>query len=82
MGLRNWYLRGLAIIQPDVTIAVEFWKAEDCSMAEAFSVRCIPHIGGLTAVGIAANLHLALAHRNAKLLEIDPWEYQPLRDDF
>lgn len=61
------------IFQPDVTIAG--------GMAEAFSVRCMPHIGGLTAVGIAANLHLALAHPNAKLLEVDPWEYQPLRDE-
>ncbi len=70
------------VFQPDVTISGGILEGmKICSMAEAFSVRCIPHIGGLTAVGIAANLHLALAHRNAKLLEIDVWEYQPLRDE-
>lgn len=70
------------VFQPDVTISGGIAEGmKICSMAEAFSVRCMPHIGGLTAVGIAANLHLALAHTNARLLEVDPWEYQPLRDE-
>lgn len=70
-----------SIFQPDATIAGGIAEAKKiCALAEAFSIECIPHIGGLTSVGIAANLHLALACRNVKLLEVDGAAYQPLRD--
>ncbi len=70
-----------AIFQPDATIAGGISEARKiCALGEAFSIECIPHIGGLTAVGIAANLHLSLACRNVKLLEVDAAAYQPLRD--
>ena len=70
-----------SIFQPDATIAGGISEAKKiCALGEAYSIECIPHIGGLAAVGIAANLHLALSCRNVKLLELDAAEYQPLRD--
>jgi L-alanine-DL-glutamate epimerase-like enolase superfamily enzyme len=70
------------ILQPDVTIVggVESF-AVVCELARESGVRVCPHIGGLTAVGIAAGLHTALAHGNCEMLEFDLGPYQPLRDD-
>lgn len=69
------------IWQPDACIAGGIMEAKKiCALGEAYSIECIPHIGGITAVGIAANLHLALSCRNVKQLEVDACEYQPLRD--
>jgi L-alanine-DL-glutamate epimerase-like enolase superfamily enzyme len=61
--------RAFDIVQPDVTkvggISEErriAWMAEECG------VRFIPH-GWNTAVGLAADLHLASANRNTELVE-------------
>ena len=91
MGERVMSLRGFKdlivnhvgnLYQPDATIMGGISEAmKILSLSEAFDIPCTPHIGGLTAVGISANLQVALAHRNAKLLEIDAWAYQPLRDE-
>lgn len=79
---KNLHENGIGQIwQPDACIAGGISEAKKiCSFAEAYSIECIPHIGGITAVGIAANLHLALSCRNVKQLEVDACEYQPLRD--
>lgn len=70
------------IYQPDATIVGGIKECiAVCSMAEAFSIPCIPHIGGLSAIGYAANLHVSLASRNVDLLEVDGAEWQPMRDE-
>lgn len=80
---KNLYEKKIGSIwQPDATIAGGISEAKKiCSFAEAYSIECIPHIGGLTAVGIAANLHLALSCQNVHQLEVDACAYQPLRDE-
>lgn len=70
------------IWQPDACIAGGISEAKKiCALGEAYSIECIPHIGGITAVGIAANLNLALSCRNVKQLEVDGAMLQPMRDD-
>jgi L-alanine-DL-glutamate epimerase-like enolase superfamily enzyme len=70
------------IFQPDATIVGGIKEClAVCTMGEAFSIPCIPHIGGLSAVGYAANLHVALASRNVSLLEVDGADRQPMRDE-
>ncbi|SFQ00110.1 galactonate dehydratase [Oscillibacter sp. PC13] len=70
------------IFQPDATIVGGIKEClAVCTMAEAFSIPCIPHIGGCAAVGYAANLHVALASRNVSMLELDGADYQPMRDE-
>ena len=80
---KNLYQQGIGNIwQPDATIAGGISECRKiCDFAEAYSIECIPHIGGLSAVGIAANLNLALACRSVRQLEVDGAEYQPLRDE-
>ena len=70
------------IFQPDATIVGGIKEClAVCMTAEAFSIPCIPHIGGLSAVGYAANLHVALASRNVTMLELDGADHQPMRDE-
>ena len=80
---KNLRERGIGKIwQPDACIAGGISEAKKiCALAESYSIECIPHIGGITAVGIAANLHLALSCRNVHQLEVDACAYQPLRDN-
>ena len=50
-------------------------------MAKAHNLQVFPHIGGLTAVGMAANIHLA-AIINSEMLEYNvSTQFQPLRDE-
>jgi len=70
------------IFQPDATIVGGIKEClAVCTLSEAFSIPCIPHIGGLSAVGYAANLHVALASRNVSMLELDGAGWQPMRDE-
>lgn len=79
---KNLHDHGIGNIwRPDATIAGGISETKKiCAYAEAYGIECIPHIGGLTAVGIAANLNLALSCRNVHQLEVDAAAYQPLRD--
>ena len=69
------------ILQPDATIC---GGISECLDVAALGRSCdrvvIPHIGGLTAVGISANLHVASVIGCPMLeYDLDPW--QPLRDE-
>ncbi|MDP6824446.1 MAG: mandelate racemase/muconate lactonizing enzyme family protein [Dehalococcoidia bacterium] len=67
--------------QPDVTVCGGLLDClEVVGMAKANDIRVFPHIGGLTAVGQAANMHFA-SMVDEVILEYDGSEYQPLRDD-
>lgn len=69
------------IIQPDATICGGLLESISiASLAEARNVTVIPHIGGLSAVGVAANIHLAAAIRHSPMLEFDSDPYQPMKD--
>jgi D-galactarolactone cycloisomerase len=69
------------LLQPDATVAGGIFECvEIAALARASDRIVIPHIGGLTAVGLAANLHLA-AVIDSPMLEYDLGPYQPLRDE-
>lgn len=66
--------------EPDVTVA----GVQEClaigALAYANSVPICLHSGGLSAIGIAANLHLAAALPTLTTVEYDAAPEQPLRD--
>ena len=69
------------ILQPDATVCGGILECVEVdALAKANNLKVFPHIGGLTAVGLAANIHLA-AIINAEMLEYDSNPYQPLRDE-
>lgn len=73
--------RAADVLQPDPTVCGGILACmEVATLAKANDLAVVPHIGGLTAVGVAAGLHLAAAIE-PELLEYDPDPYQPLRDD-
>jgi galactonate dehydratase len=49
------------------------------TLAEAWGLAVSPHSGGLTPVGIAANLHFSAASPTFTVLEYDATPDQPLR---
>ena len=74
--------RAADVLQPDATIVGGMREAlRVCELGALGGFRVVPHIGGLSAVGIAANLHLACASDAVVELEFDIGPYQPLRDD-
>lgn len=74
--------RAADVVQPDVTIVGGMAAFLDvCRLACEHDLEVSPHLGGLTAVGIAANLHAACAHGNISYFEYDLGPYQPLRDE-
>jgi L-alanine-DL-glutamate epimerase-like enolase superfamily enzyme len=74
--------RAADVLQPDATIVGGLREAlRVCELGALGGYRVIPHIGGLTAVGIAANLHLACASDAVSELEYDIGPHQPLRDE-
>jgi L-alanine-DL-glutamate epimerase-like enolase superfamily enzyme len=91
VGERVYSLRGFKevvvhhaadVLQPDATICGGILEAKKVfALGEAFDVQVLPHIGGLSAVGIAANLHLAASVSACDLLEYDLSPTQPLRDE-
>lgn len=69
------------ILQPDATVCGGILECVEINaLAKANNLRVFPHIGGLSAVGLAANLHLA-AIINCEMLEYDGSDQQPLRDE-
>jgi len=74
-------LGGVRIVEPDVTVCGGISEARRISeLAKRLDVELIPHVGGLTAIGFAANLHFAASLDVAPLFEYDAREDQPLRD--
>ncbi|MDA8037598.1 MAG: mandelate racemase/muconate lactonizing enzyme family protein [Actinomycetota bacterium] len=74
--------RAADVLQPDATIVGGLREAlRVCDLGALGGYRVIPHIGGLSAVGIAANLHVACASDAVSELEYDIGPYQPLRDE-
>ena len=90
VGERVYSLHGFELLadyraanywQPDVTVCGGFLEClQVVGLAKANDIRVFPHIGGLTAVGQAANMHFA-SLVDEVILEYDGSEYQPLRDD-
>ena len=73
--------RAADVLQPDPTVCGGILACMEVAvLAKAHDLAVVPHVGGLTAVGVAAGLHLAAAIE-PELLEYDPDPYQPLRDD-
>lgn len=75
--------RAATVLQPDATVCGGLLEAQRiCALARAHGLRVAPHSGGLTAIGIAANLHLCAAIPAVWLLEYDAASdaEQPLRD--
>jgi L-alanine-DL-glutamate epimerase-like enolase superfamily enzyme len=82
-GFRDLISRRAAdVIQPDATIAGGLLECQKIgALAEAWNIPVSPHSGGLTAIGIAANLHHCASISNFTVLEYDSVPYQPLRDE-
>lgn len=69
-------------LQPDPAVCGGLLECvKVIALAEANGLGVIPHMGGLTAVGLAADLQLAAAMNSCSMLEYDLSPYQPLRDD-
>lgn len=74
--------RTARVFQPDATIVGGLSEARKvATLAEAWSIPLSPHCGGLTAVGMAANIHLSAAAPTFTVLEYDASPFQPLRDE-
>jgi D-galactarolactone cycloisomerase len=70
------------ILTPDATICGGISTSlEVGKLAHTFGHHVEPHCGGLTAVGMAANLHVAAAMPSIDIFEFDSREEQPLRDE-
>jgi D-galactarolactone cycloisomerase len=70
------------VFQPDATLTGGLIEAHKASiLADAWGLPVSPHCGGLTAVGIAANIHLSAASPSFTVLEYDATPGQPLRDE-
>ena len=69
------------VFQPDAQICGGLLAClEIASTAEKYGIQVLPHVGGPTAIGLAANLHwVAAAGLPTMEYDIDP--YQPLVDD-
>jgi D-galactarolactone cycloisomerase len=70
------------ILEPDVTICGGITEARKIAgLAETYGRQVFPHCGGLTAIGLAANLHFASTLTNLGLFEYDARARQPLKDE-
>ncbi len=70
------------VLQPDATVTGGLLEGNKIStLAETWGLSVSPHCGGLTAVGIAANLHLSASAPTFSLLEYAADTEQPLRDE-
>jgi len=83
LGFRELIVRGgVRVVEPDVSVCggiTEFRRI--AGLAQSFGVELTPHCGGLTAIGIAANLHAAASVPRVGLFEFDARAFQPLRDE-
>jgi len=74
--------RAANVLQPDATLVGGLAEARKvCTLAEAWGMPVSPHCGGLTAVGVAANVHLSAAAPTFTVLEYDATPGQPLREE-
>jgi len=72
--------RAVDILQPDVTRAGGILECKKISaMADAFHMRCAPHIFG-SGIGLMANMHFIISTPNAFIMEHDR-TVNPLRDE-
>ena len=68
------------VLQPDATVCGGILECiEVADYAKANNLKVYPHIGGLSAVGLAANIQFAVII-GTDMLEYDSNPYQPLRD--
>jgi D-galactarolactone cycloisomerase len=69
------------VLQPDATLVGGLAEGRKVAvLAEAWGLTVSPHCGGLTAVGVAANVHLSAATPTFTVLEYDATPGQPLRE--
>jgi L-alanine-DL-glutamate epimerase-like enolase superfamily enzyme len=80
---RDLFFRGgVSNLEPDVTVCGGFTEAmKILSFAETHGANILPHCGGLTAIGMAANLALVSTYAEHTHFEYDARDYQPLRDE-
>lgn len=72
----------VGVIEPDASVCGgigELRKIAQLGLRDG--LQLIPHCGGLTAVGLAANLHAAATLPELRYLEYDARDNQPLRDE-
>ncbi len=71
----------IGVLQPDATINGGISECLNIGeMAKKMNLDVYPHLGGLTAVGIAANVHLSSAIQKFKRMEWGGGPNKPLRD--
>jgi L-alanine-DL-glutamate epimerase-like enolase superfamily enzyme len=70
-----------SILEPDVTVCGGFIEAiKVAQLARECGCRIMAHCGGLSAVGLAANLHFVASLPDTMPLEYDIQPIQPMRD--
>jgi len=73
---------GVLRLEPDVTVCGGFTEAvKILHLAETHGAHILPHCGGLTSIGMAANLQLVATYPDHTYFEYDARPYQPLRDE-
>ena len=73
--------RAADVLQPDVTVCGGIKESmQIAALARAHDLPVVPHTGGATAIGFAANVHFAAA-AGVELLEYDPTSYQPMLNE-
>lgn len=75
--------RGAArILEPDASVCGGITEAvKVATLADLHGLSVVPHCGGLTAIGMAANLQAAATMPRLEFFEYDSRPYQPMRDD-
>jgi L-alanine-DL-glutamate epimerase-like enolase superfamily enzyme len=74
--------RAATILEPDVTVCGGFTEGMRIArLADESGCRIMAHCGGLSAIGLAANLHYVAALADPMPLEYDIQPVQPLRDE-
>jgi L-alanine-DL-glutamate epimerase-like enolase superfamily enzyme len=69
------------VFEPDASVCGGILACLDVvTIAKGYGIEVIPHVGGPTPVGMAANLHWAAA-AGCDLIEYDIDPYQPIRDE-
>jgi L-alanine-DL-glutamate epimerase-like enolase superfamily enzyme len=79
---RDLLIRGeVRHLEPDVTVCGGFTEAMKIQhLAEIHGAHIVPHCGGLTAIGMAANLAFVSTYPDRTYFEYDARPVQPLRD--
>lgn len=73
---------GIHELEPDVTVCGGFTEAVKVRhLAEIHGAHILPHCGGLTSIGMAANLQFIATYGDHTYFEYDARPWQPLRDE-